>query len=243
MRGTAIEKDAEVAAPLTNANRARIAGEDVVLDPGGVMIWPEQEMLIVADLHLEKGSAHAERRIFLPPYDTAATLAVLARAVMQYAPRAVVCLGDSFHDRRAETRLCDADRDSILALQAGRDWFWISGNHDPVAPAALGGRACDELALGPFTFRHEPRDEATEGEIAGHLHPAGKVRRRGRSVRRRCFATNGRRLVLPAFGAFTGGLNVLDEAWQNIFSGRRFTAHLLGEDRVYPILGRNLLRD
>lgn len=222
---------------------AEIAGEELLFDPMGVLIWPAESVLVVADLHLEKGSSHAERGIFLPPYDTAATLAALSDVLARYAPKTVICLGDSFHDRRADMRISPQDRETICEFQTGRSWFWISGNHDPIAPAGLGGSPCDELGFGNLVFRHEPKLEPALGEIAGHLHPCGKIRARGRSVRRRCFATDGSRLVMPAFGAFTGGLNVLDDAWSGIFSGRRFKACLLGENRVYPIPARALLRD
>lgn len=220
-----------------------IAGEDLAFDPSGVLIWPSESALIVADLHLEKGSSHAERRIFLPPYDTAATLAGLAAAITRYDPKIVICLGDSFHDRRADSRIAASDRDTIAGLQTGRSWFWISGNHDPQAPVGLGGEPCEELGFGRLIFRHQPTPGPTPGEIAGHLHPSGKIRNRGRSVRRRCFAGDGTRLVLPAFGAFTGGLNVLDQAWTGIFTGRRFNAYMLGDERIYPIPARALLKD
>lgn len=225
------------------AHRDEVAGQELLFDASGTVVWPSESILIVADLHLEKGSSHAERRIFLPPYDTAATLAALTEAVRRYAPKTVICLGDSFHDRRAAARIADVDRETIFNLQAGRNWFWVSGNHDPEAPAGLGGDPCDELGISNLIFRHEPTAGPTPGEIAGHLHPAAKIRGRGRSVRRRCFASDGTRLVLPAFGAFTGGLNVLDPAWSGIFSGRRFTTCLIGENRLFPIPARALLRD
>ena len=214
-----------------------VLDQALVLDPSGILYWPAERMLVVADLHLEKGSSHAERRIFLPPYDTAATLASLSAVVMRYRPATILCLGDSFHDRRADGRMAGCDRETLAALQAGRDWIWVSGNHDPDPPAGLGGTACDELALGSLVFRHEPTPSASPGEIAGHLHPCGRLRHRGRSVRRRCFAGDNTRLVMPAFGAFTGGLNVLDDAWSGIFTGRRFEAHMLGEQRVYSFPG------
>jgi len=225
------------------AHRDEVAGHELLFDASGVVVWPNESILIVADLHLEKGSSHAERRIFLPPYDTAATLAALTKAIHCYAPKTVICLGDSFHDRRAARRIADGDRETIFRLQAGRNWFWVSGNHDPEAPTGLGGDSCDELGIGNLIFRHEPTAGPTPGEIAGHLHPAARIRGRGRSVRRRCFASDGTRLVLPAFGAFTGGLNVLDPAWSGIFSGRRFTTCLIGENRLFPIPARALLRD
>lgn len=236
-------RTAEAVPDEMTAFETALAGEEVVLDPAGVLYWPAEAMLVVADLHLEKGSAHAERGVFLPPYDTAATLAALSLAVMRYRPRTVVCLGDSFHDGRAGLRMANADREAIAALQSGRTWLWIAGNHDPEPPAGLAGDACAELCAGGLLFRHEPTSGPSPGEVAGHLHPSGKVRRRGRSVRRRCFASDRSRLVLPAFGAYTGGLNVLDPAWAGIFSGRSFHAHMIGRGRLYPVPARSLLAD
>jgi uncharacterized protein len=219
-----------------------VAGVDLVADPAGALYWPEQGLIAVADLHLEKGSSFAERRVLLPPYDTAATLARLGQLVARYAPRTVVALGDSFHDRRGPSRLDGADRASILALQRGRDWIWIAGNHDPDPAEGIGGRFAAALALGPLTFRHAPEDDA-DGEIAGHLHPMARVARRGRAVSRRCFACDGRRAVMPAFGAYAGGLNVRDRAFANVFDTLAFTAHMLGERRIYPVAAKQCLPD
>ena len=117
-----------------------VAGVELVADPSGVLYWPEQGLLAVADLHLEKGSSFAERRVLLPPYDTAATLARLSQLIARYAPRVVVALGDSFHDGRGPARLADTDRASLLGMQRGRDWIWIAGNHDPEPAENIGGR-------------------------------------------------------------------------------------------------------
>jgi metallophosphoesterase superfamily enzyme len=134
----------------------------------------------------------------------------------------------------------DLDRDDLRALQRGRDFVWIAGNHDPGRPHGLDGMHADELAVGPITFRHQPRPGAM-GEIAGHLHPSARVAGRGRSVRRKCFAGDGHRLVLPAFGAYAGGLNVLDRAFAGLFAAATFRAFMLGGERVYPV-GRKALR-
>ena len=142
----------------------------------------------------------------------------------------VIALGDSFHDRTAHGRLSADDREAVTALQTGRDWVWISGNHDPALPRDLGGTVADEVAIGPVTFRHEPT--GAQGEIAGHLHPKARVSARGRSMERRCFASDGVRAVMPAFGAYTGGLDVRDPAIHRLFprGGRVF---LLGNDRLF----------
>ncbi len=156
------------------------------------MYWPDEKLLVVADLHLEKGSAFAARGVLLPPYDTATTLARLARLIERYAPRVVIALGDSFHDGGGPARMADISRAALKALQRGRDWVWIAGNHDPDPAENIGGRFADVLALGALTFRHEPAAEPSDGEIAGHLHPLARVARRGRAVSRRCFASDGK---------------------------------------------------
>ena len=180
--------------------------------------------------------------MLLPPYDTAATLARLAALIAHYAPRVVVALGDNFHDRRGHARLADTDRATLLNLQRGRDWVWITGNHDPEPAEGIGGRFLSTLKVGAVTFRHQPEEGAC-GEIAGHLHPVARVTRRGRSVSRRCFAADGDRLVMPAFGAYAGGLNVRDRAFARVFQTLTFTAHMLGQQRVYAVAARHCLPD
>ena len=210
-----------------------VAGATLVADLSGALFWEEQSLLVVADLHLEKGSSFAARGVLLPPYDTAATLDRLAAVVARHDPRMVIALGDSFHDRRAHRRLSDIDRGTLTALQARRDWIWISGNHDPAIPSDLGGAVASEVAIGPIVFRHEPTGAI--GEIAGHLHPKARVATRGRSMERRCFASDGARAVMPAFGAYAGGLSIRDEAFAKIFPATGFIAHLLGDRRVHSI--------
>jgi hypothetical protein len=197
------------------------------------LFWEEQRLLVVSDLHLEKGSSFATRGVLLPPYDTAATLGRLGALIARYNPRSVIALGDSFHDREAHERLSAADRDGLAALQADRDWIWISGNHDPALPRGLGGVVAHEVAIGPIAFRHEPTGAV--GEIAGHLHPKARVSTRGRSMERRCFASDGARAVMPAFGAYTGGLSIRDVAFSKIFQTPGFMAHVLGDHRLHTI--------
>src|ERR1700744_651013 len=211
-----------------------IAGVTLVADISGALFWDEQSLLVVSDLHLEKGSSFAERGVLLPPYDTVATLSRLAAVIARHDPRMVIALGDSFHDREAHERLSEADRDALSALQARRDWIWISGNHDPALPRDLGGVVATEVAIGPVTFRHEPTGAL--GEIAGHLHPKARVPTRGRSVERRCFACDAERMVMPSFGAYTGGLSIRDIAFTKIFGAPAFTAHVLGDSAVHSIV-------
>jgi DNA ligase-associated metallophosphoesterase len=210
-----------------------VAGVDLVADLSGALFWEDQSLLVVSDLHLEKGSSFARRGVLLPPYDTAATLGRLGAAIARHAPQMVIALGDSFHDRDAHGRLSAADREAIAALQAGRDWIWISGNHDPALPSDLGGVVASEVAIGPIAFRHQPTGAA--GEIAGHLHPKARVSTRGRSMERRCFACDGERAVMPAFGAYTGGLSIRDAAFAKLFQAAGFMAHLLGDARLHSI--------
>ncbi|WP_152539803.1 ligase-associated DNA damage response endonuclease PdeM [Afipia sp. P52-10] len=208
-----------------------VSGVEFLADASGALLWEEERLLVVSDLHLEKGSSFAMRGILLPPYDTAATLAQLAAVVARYNPRTVIALGDSFHDADAHERVCAPDRATIAAMQAGRTWIWIAGNHDPKPPVGLEGSVASEIAIGPLTFRHEPTGAV--GEIAGHLHPKARVATRGRSIERRCIATDGVRAVMPSFGAYTGGLSIRDRAFAKIFDALAFTVHLLGDNRLH----------
>jgi DNA ligase-associated metallophosphoesterase len=221
----------------------QVAGTTLLADPDGALYWAEEKLLVVADLHLEKGSAFAKRGVLLPPYDTATTLSRLARLVEHYVPRVVIALGDSFHDDHGPLRMSDLDRIKLKGLQRGRDWVWIAGNHDPDLPPDIGGRLADTVAMGALTFRHEPSEQTRHGEIVGHLHPVARVAQRGRAVSRRCFATDGGRLVMPAFGAYAGGLNVRDQAIFGLFGSLTFNAHMLGAQRLYAITAERCLPD
>jgi hypothetical protein len=220
----------------------RVAGADVLMRASGALWLPAQRTLVVADLHLEKGSSYAARGQLLPPYDTRETLARLEAEVAALAPAVVVLLGDTFHDRRSEARLAADDASHLRALASGRRLVWVIGNHDADGPRALPGEAVDELTLCGLTLRHEPQPGAQAGEVAGHLHPAAKVRAPRGTVRRRCFVTDGERIVLPAFGAYAGGLNVLDAAFAGMFV-RPPLAGALGVDRVRAVGWRQLAGD
>ncbi|WP_442579227.1 ligase-associated DNA damage response endonuclease PdeM [Mesorhizobium sp. ASY16-5R] len=225
----------------TDVNGAgEFAGESAVCDWRGALFFPDLGLLAVSDLHLEKGSSAARRGSLVPPYDTAATLARLKSAIDDFAPKIVVSLGDSFHDGEGSARMPDIFRDMLVSLMTGRDWFWVSGNHDPDPPKGVGGESVRELSVGSLLFRHEPSLDAGEGEIAGHLHPCARIVQRGRSVRRRCFAADGRRMIMPAFGSYTGSLNVLDRAFAGLFRRDGLMAYMLGADRTYAIAGRML---
>lgn len=218
-----------------------LRGEYLHPDPGGALFWPDQGWLLVADLHLGKGSAYARFGQLLPPYDTAATLDRLEAACRRWQPRRVICLGDSFHDRAAAARLePDAGR-RIAALTQAYEWLWLTGNHDPAPPLGWGGGIAEELVAGPLVLRHaaDPTLGPESGEISGHFHPKAVTLVRGRHLACRCFISDGRRLILPAFGAYTGGLNVLDPAISGLFP-RPFQVWMLGRDRLHR-LGRDRL--
>ena len=212
-------------------------GTTLTADPGGALFWPAHGWLLVADLHLEKGSAFARHGQFLPPYDTAASLTRLEELCRHWRPTRVICLGDSFHDQGAATRVFEADGRRMLALTAAHDWVWIAGNHDPSPPSGWGGRVVrDELREGPLVMRHEAAADNSRaaGEISGHYHPKATAVVRGRRISARCFAGDGRRLILPAFGAYAGGLNVLDPAISGLLR-RPFHAWMLGTGRLFPL--------
>ena len=176
-----------------------VNGAEVAPDPSGALFWPAESTLVVSDLHFEKGSSFAARGVFLPPYDTRATLALVAKLCARYQPRRVISLGDAFHDPMAERRMHRDDVSRLEELTRAHEWVWITGNHDPHPPARFRGRVCETLRLGALTFRHEPENTAKAGEVAGHLHPCARVKGAGRSVRRKCFVTDGRRLINPPY--------------------------------------------
>lgn len=216
----------------------RVAGEACVLRCSGAMLVPAHDLLIVADLHLEKGSAFAVRGQMLPPYDTAATLMRLEQEVAALNPARVVLLGDSFHDRAAVPRLSADDRDRLERIAFGRDWIWLEGNHDKDALEQDGldlpGQVVGDISVGALRLTHEPEPGDQPGQVAGHLHPAARVAAYGRGVRRPCFVTDGNRILLPAFGAFTGGLSVRDPAIVGLFPASPLLG-VLGRDKVHPV--------
>lgn len=220
-----------------------LAGHTLTPVAAGALYWEAERTLIVADLHFEKGAAFAARGMLLPPYDTRTTLRRLAACISTFAPRRVVALGDSFHRSHLAETLARSDREDLSAVQQGRDWYWVLGNHDPDLPASIGGVVCGSLGIGGITLRHEPTADAATPEIAGHLHPVARIARSGLGIRRKCFATDGRRLVMPAFGAYAGGLNVLDRAFSPLFVRRRLAAWMTGRSEVYPFQAEQLLPD
>jgi len=213
----------------------RLNGAELLADWSGALAWPAARALVVADLHLEKGTSYAADGALLPPYDTRATLDALGAAILRYDPRQVICLGDSFHDGDGPSRLGALERKRLAALVSTRDWTWIAGNHDPAPPLSIGGKVvAGDFRLGPLTFRHEAAANADPGEISGHFHPKASLWVRGRRLSGRCFLADARRIVLPAFGAYAGGLDARDPALLALFP-EGCDVHFIGRTRIATI--------
>lgn len=220
-----------------------LAGAAVTFRASGALLADGGRMLIVADLHLEKGSSYAMRGQMLPPYDTRETLGRLAAEVEAVRPQAVVLLGDTFHDRSSEERLAPDDAERLRDLARRTHLIWVVGNHDADGPRLLPGETADELMVDGLVLRHEPLPGSQPGEVAGHLHPCAKVAASRGVVRRRCFVTDGQRVVVPAFGAYAGGLNVRDVAFAPLFMDQRPFCGALGVGRVHAVGWRSLTAD
>jgi DNA ligase-associated metallophosphoesterase len=218
-----------------------INGVAAICDPCGGLYVPDHSLLVVSDLHLEKGAAFARRGQMLPPYDTIETLKILSDLIAHYQPQTIVSLGDNFHDRHGSRFLPDDIRSMLNALIHGRQWIWINGNHDPDGTFGLDGLSADIFQMAGLTFCHEPSAQAVKGEISGHLHPCAVVRRQGHSVRSACFACDGDRLLMPAFGTMSGGLDLKHRAFNGLFNKSQLVTYILGKDRVYPVRFDSLL--
>ncbi|MBM3523755.1 MAG: ligase-associated DNA damage response endonuclease PdeM [Alphaproteobacteria bacterium] len=215
--------------------RITVNGRPMQADVSGALFQPDAGALIVADLHLEKGSHFARRGQFLPPYDTRATLEKLARVIRRFRPRRVVCLGDSFHDAEAGQRIAATDHEALLRLVGTQPWTWVLGNHDPAIPDDVGGERAARVEIEGLVLRHEPGPAPAFGEICGHLHPKATVAARGQRITAACFVSDGNRLVMPAFGAYAGGLDALDPAIAGLFGRAGFRALLLGSERLHLV--------
>jgi len=219
----------------------KINGETLVPLPAGALYWPSHEALIVADLHFEKGSSFARCGVMLPPYDTRTTLRRLKVLCRDLKPSMVISLGDAFHDRGSEGRMDEEDAALLEDMIKAHDWLWILGNHDPAPPVRFSGAVEKSLRIGGLFLTHEPEINCESGELAGHLHPCVKVKTGNKTLRRRCFVTDGNRMVLPAFGAYTGGLNILDDAFAPLFV--ELTAWVMGGEGVYPFTSESFVAD
>jgi DNA ligase-associated metallophosphoesterase len=222
--------------------RLTISGETVTLRPSGALWLEAASTLVVADVHFEKGSAYARRGQMLPPYDTQDALRRLDAEVHATGVSTIVFLGDAFHDGWAEERLANDDRLALETLGRNHQLIWVVGNHDAEGPKALPGHIIPDLAYGALTLRHEPAAGPAPGEVAGHLHPCARVVGKGASTRRRCFITDGERLILPAFGAYAGGLNVRDQAYAGLFI-RAPLAICLGRSKAHAVAWHRLVGD
>jgi len=220
-----------------------ICGKSLIADSTGAIYWPAEQALLLADLQLEKAPAHAAAAALLPADDTRETLIRLAESIDRYQPRCVIVLGHSVPGANAAHRLGPDDLERLSILQEDRQWIWVSGKHEQKIATRLGGRVADEIKLGGITLRHRPAIGAITPEIAGHMHPAARLLLYGTSLRRPCFVGNGRRLIMPAFGAFTGGLNVLDDAFLPLFGNGGLAVWMLGQEGLYAVATRLLCRD
>ena len=211
-----------------------LGGHRLLLDPAGALWWPERRLLAVADLHLEKGSACASRGHLVPPWDTGATLDRLALLLRRYAPRTVLALGDSFHDTGGPRRMMPADAARLHAMAAAQEFVWLLGNHDPAPPDGMPGATAEWWEADGIVFRHEAGGpgQMSGPEVCGHHHPKASIATRAQTVTRPCFVASPQRLMLPAFGAFTGGLDVRHPAIARLFPGGA-RAFLLGRDRLF----------
>ncbi len=213
--------------------RIEFAGETVSLCPEGALFWPAQSMLAVSDLHLEKGSSYAARGSFLPPYDTAETLKRLERLCAAYAPQKLLFLGDVFHDRDSCARLSSENREAISRLRREYETLWIEGNHDPDT-APEGVTTHKEIRIGAITFRHMAFENSAP-EISGHYHPCVNLRHKGQTIRRPCFVVTGSKIILPAFGAYTGGMDIKTPEFQSAINHKKIDIFVSGQGNVMRI--------
>jgi len=218
--------------------------EHLLLDSSGAVFWSARRILIVADLHFEKSTAAAMQGSLLPPYDTRATLEKLQRVVRRYHPAVLVFLGDSFHDATGSSRLSPEDREMLMSMALEVRFIWIAGNHDPALPG-LPGDVVAQWQEGIFQFRHQAEYQAEGVEISGHFHPKASILTQVKRVSRPCFVTDENRLILPAFGTYTGGLDVRAPAIARLFP-RGLRVVLLGGERLFsfflPPLAENSTR-
>jgi DNA ligase-associated metallophosphoesterase len=209
-----------------------LCGETLLLDPSGALFWPRLSVLAVADLHLEKGSACAGAGRLVPPWDSRQTLQRLASVIGRFRPRMVLAVGDSFHDASAAGRLAGEDAALIASLSGLTSLVWLSGNHDPAPPRGLGGSAAASWREASLVFRHQADASGCTGEISGHFHPKARIATRAGDIVRPCFVRDGNRILLPAFGAYTGGLDIASPAIAALFpdGGQVFA---LGRERLF----------
>ena len=231
--------NAAFADPIPETPVLRFAGHNFEPLPSGALYWRARQTLLVADLHFEKMASFARRGQMLPPYDTAMTLTRLEADLRRTGARELLSLGDSFHRPDSALLLTSADRLRLDAITEAVACTWLSGNHDP-APHAIGGACLPELERDGLLFSHEPKKGRT-GLVAGHLHPAARIAMEGRTTRKPCFVHDNRLLILPAYGASTGALNILSPAFFGLFNWPALEVIMLGRDRTYPVPVKRLV--
>ncbi|MFO1243401.1 MAG: ligase-associated DNA damage response endonuclease PdeM [Rickettsiales bacterium] len=212
------------------------AGQQVEMQPEGVLWFPELRLLCAADIHFEKGTFFQRFATFLPPYDTRATLARLAEIIARLQPDRFIALGDSFHDRHAVSRMQPEDKEFLRTLIGSvRDWIWVQGNHDPEIALDIPGSRTEEYQHGNIRFRHELEQESADWEISGHYHPKARVSVRGHGISGPCFLRMGNRLILPSFGSYTGGLDIFSREFRAIAPSEPRSIYLVHQSRVYAV--------
>ncbi len=213
------------------------AKHQLLLDASGALIWPKHKLLVVSDLHFEKGSYFASRGSLIPQYDSRKTLSRLTDLISRYQPQKIVCLGDSFHDLSAWLRFSEAEKRDLASLVAGKhEWIWVLGNHDPDIPEALGGTKMTRLVLDDVLLCHEPEPQhRVTFQVFGHFHPKLTKRVVRHKMTGRCFVLNATSLVLPAFGAYAGGLNIDEAPLNTLFNRRTRKAYLIYEDKLHRV--------
>ena len=226
---------------MSKEHRISLNGLDLIPDLSGALFVPDFKTLLIADLHLERASNLAKRGVHLPPYDTRASLAQLETVISQIHPEHLIFLGDSFHDDGARERIAEDDLARLRVITGRVNTVWITGNHDPHPPTDIGGRIANEAVLGGVTLRHEPKQLASEEfEIAGHLHPGSAVSQRGKHIHCKCFIGNVSRLIMPAFGSFTGALSISAPPFKGLFAKKDFHVWMLGQRAIYKFPARRV---
>jgi DNA ligase-associated metallophosphoesterase len=214
------------------------AGTRLRLDASGALYWPAQKLLAAADLHFEKASFLAGAGHPVPPYDTRETLRNLAAVVEEYRPETLLLLGDSLHDANALARMAEADRTALSAIAARvGSCAWIEGNHDAAARPPSGWMVSRDREIAGLAFRHQPEPASELPQLVGHFHPKTSVRRRGYKISGRCFVATARMIVLPAFGAYTGGLDIAEPAFQAVLAGDAARVFLCRRGGIYDVSG------
>lgn len=226
---------------LSKQHLIALGGLNFVPDMSGALYLPEEKVLLAADLHLEQGASLARRGLHVPPYDTGVTLAMLEKVLAATAAQRLILLGDSFHDGEAHTQILEADAARLRAITSKIDTIWIAGNHDPNVHDDLGGVCVQELALGNVTLRHIPSQLKTgEMEIAGHLHPGAAIEQRSHHIRTKCFVADDQRIILPAFGSYTGAMNVKHAVFKDLLNPAQTKVWMISKTAIHAFPFRRL---